>query len=561
MPVAAPVSPDYQTPTASRLAWLTPARCRLILAALLLFGFLSHLHYLRQPHCPIDLSPDEAHYWEWSRKPDIGYYSKGPLVAWIIRGSTSLFGHHMWSVRLPALVLAAATSLLTYWLTARLYKSERLALGAVLLTHLVPLFVAGSLLMTIDPPYFFCWGLATAFLALATLENKRWPWIALGVAVGVGSLAKYGMLLWPLGMLLFLRLDPQSRKHLRTPWPYVSISIGLLFLLPPLLWNAQHHWPTFHHVAKQTGLTTPSFSPLSPLELIAGQIGVLGPPLALLMLAAAFLPLPSGEGRGEGRRGEPHSAREAASPIPHFEIGNRQSTIRAHRLLLSTSLPLLALCLLASLRTKIQPNWPAAAYFGLTILTAHFIATHWRFAKPWLYATILFGLILTPIAHNVELVYPIAARLNIEPRRFDPTVKLKGWQQLGKRIAREASDPKLKSPFILCEDYMQTAELAFYAPGQPPTYCLGPYIADPNRRKRQSQYDLWPDRSLAQPTLKGRDAIYVGYWHDDLKSAFDRVEPLPEEPIARGGVQIRRFRIWRCFNFKGLTLPQGGQKF
>src|SRR5262245_20707278 len=42
--------------------------------------------------CPLGLAPDEAHYWEWSRKLDWGYYSKGPLVAWLIRGSCELFG-------------------------------------------------------------------------------------------------------------------------------------------------------------------------------------------------------------------------------------------------------------------------------------------------------------------------------------------------------------------------------------------------------------------------------------------------------------------------------------
>ena len=123
----------------------------------------------------------------------------------------------MWAVRLPALLFAVATSVLTYWLTRRLFKSDRLALGVVVLTHLVPMFVAGSLLMTIDPPYFFCWGLASAFLALATLEEKRWAWIGVGMALGVGTLAKYGMLIWPVGMVCFLLIDPASRKWLKTP--------------------------------------------------------------------------------------------------------------------------------------------------------------------------------------------------------------------------------------------------------------------------------------------------------------------------------------------------------
>src|SRR4051794_41855801 len=102
-----------------KLGWLTPARCRLILAAVLLFGFVSHLRYLRHD-CPIDLSGDEAHYWDWSRRLDLNYYSKGPLVAYLIRASCGGFGDTMWAVRLPALVLAMGTGLVTYLLAPKL---------------------------------------------------------------------------------------------------------------------------------------------------------------------------------------------------------------------------------------------------------------------------------------------------------------------------------------------------------------------------------------------------------------------------------------------------------
>src|SRR5882724_10529442 len=102
------------------LKWLTPARCRLIFAALMLFGFLGHLRYL-QHDCPIDLSGDEAQYWDWSRALDWSYYSKGPLVAYIIRASCAIFGETMPAVRYPALILAIGTSLCTYWLTKKLF--------------------------------------------------------------------------------------------------------------------------------------------------------------------------------------------------------------------------------------------------------------------------------------------------------------------------------------------------------------------------------------------------------------------------------------------------------
>ena len=41
---------------------------------------------------PYDLAPDEGHYWDWSRHLDWSYYSKGPLIAWIIRAGCEVFG-------------------------------------------------------------------------------------------------------------------------------------------------------------------------------------------------------------------------------------------------------------------------------------------------------------------------------------------------------------------------------------------------------------------------------------------------------------------------------------
>src|SRR5689334_7295693 len=115
-----------------RLDWLTPWRCRVIFVGLMVFGFFSHLNYLRHD-CPIDLSGDEAQYWDWSRQLDWSYYSKGPLVAVIIRASCAIFGDTMQGVRYPAIGFGVGTSIVTYLLTRKLFGSERLALGAVLL--------------------------------------------------------------------------------------------------------------------------------------------------------------------------------------------------------------------------------------------------------------------------------------------------------------------------------------------------------------------------------------------------------------------------------------------
>src|SRR5215204_5470961 len=129
--------PAADVSRAGPLRWLTPARCRLILAIVLSFGFLSNVLFLTRD-CPIDLSGDEAQYWDWSRQLDLSYYSKGPLVAYIIRASCAIFGETMWAIRLPALLLAVGTGVVTYLLARKLFSNERLALGAALLNALVP---------------------------------------------------------------------------------------------------------------------------------------------------------------------------------------------------------------------------------------------------------------------------------------------------------------------------------------------------------------------------------------------------------------------------------------
>jgi len=561
--------------------WFTPGRCRAILFGLVVFGFWSHLQYLRND-CPIDLSGDEAQYWDWSRQLDWSYYSKGPLVAYIIRASTELFqSNEMWVVRLPAVVLASMTSLLTYWLTLRLFKSDRLALGAVLLNHIVPMFVAGSMLMTIDPPYFFCWALATAFLALAVLEEKKWAWIGVGLAVGVGILAKYGMLIWPIGMVIFLWLDGRGdggRKNwLKTVWPWLAVGISLLFLTPPIIWNVQHDWVTLKHVAKQTGTTAQErFFNGNFFEFIGSQIGVLGPALAVILIGAVVYAV---------RRGRARAAVDAERPVDPFG--------RQMRLLLWTAAPLFLICVVMSIRSKMQVNWPAASYFSLMILAAYFLSTRlarkelWRPWRGWFWGAAVFGVAFIPIAHDFSLTYPLMARFKMEPRKWDMTAKMKGWEELGARLGKEMSGPipdirrslpgvggvasiafpalYMERPFVLCEDYMQTAETAFYTPGNPITYCAGPYLADP---KRHTQYDVWKNRRLNQPELRGRDAMYVGYLDDEkqgdvmvagnLRKAFEKSEELEEEPIVQRGLKVRRFKIYRCIGFKGMEMKGGG---
>src|SRR6476620_2691859 len=109
-------------------------RWRLLAILLILGSSALHVAYLTHD-CPLDLSPDEAHYWDWSRHLDWSYYSKGPLVAYLIRlgcelfgsWSVSLTGNEMLAVRLPAVLCGSLLLASLYVLTVQVTRREQLA--------------------------------------------------------------------------------------------------------------------------------------------------------------------------------------------------------------------------------------------------------------------------------------------------------------------------------------------------------------------------------------------------------------------------------------------------
>src|SRR5947209_19911756 len=166
-----------------RWAW------RIVAAALILLAAALRIFYLASD-CPLDLAPDEAHYWDWSRHLDWSYYSKGPLVALLIRLSCELFGP--WSraltgtdvlaVRLPAVACGSLLLASLYVLTVQVYRRERWALAAVGIALTLPLIAAGSSLMTIDAPFTCCWGWALVFGHRALFRGSAWAWPEIGRA-------------------------------------------------------------------------------------------------------------------------------------------------------------------------------------------------------------------------------------------------------------------------------------------------------------------------------------------------------------------------------------------
>ena len=275
------------TPPALRTDFsLGPAKVALALA-LALIGYRLTLGVFDRT----ELSTDEAQYWFWGQSFAFGAYSKPPLIGWINRLSTEMFGQSVAAVRLPAILFYAATTAVIFACARRVAPAPAAALAALL--YLVsPAVVLGSALMTTDTPLL----LAAALALLAQLQlgeaqasgkRARGAAVLLGLALGFGLLAKHAMLFWLGGAVAAAALSPMFRPSRLDL--LIASAVMLAVIAPHLVWLAQHGFITVSHVQDITEGAGPSA--LRPLRFVAEQFLVAGPfTFAAIWLARRDLP-------------------------------------------------------------------------------------------------------------------------------------------------------------------------------------------------------------------------------------------------------------------------------
>ena len=467
---------------------------------------------------PLDLSPDEAHYWEWSRRLDLSYYSKGPMIAYLIALSTSLFGNNEFGVRFLAVVLSVLSSMVLYKLGKEMYH-ENVGVASALLFQLIPLYSAFGVIFSIDSPFIFFWTVSLyLFWKAAGQETSGHSflgyWLLLGVSVGLGLLTKYTMAFFYLCAFLFLILSSHKRVLLKTVSPYLALLISILIFSPVIVWNEGHDWVTFRHTAGQAHLADGLQISLKSLaEFIGSQLGIVTPILFVLIVIGLW--------RVEGK-------------------GKRD-------FLLWFSLPVIVFFVVKSIQGKVQANWAMTGYItGLIAFSAVYIHK-WKELGPPLKKIIIAGIALSFVVAAVAH-YP--SKFHI-PVKLDPTSRLRGWKELGRQVS-DIHDEMRKGGkvFILSDSYQIASELAFYGKGHPVTYCV-------NLGRRMNQYDLWPDFY----SLINSDAIFVtigdAEMHPKVKDSFGHYEKRLLRVYDKDRL-LKKYSVFLCYGFKGMKREKAG---
>jgi 4-amino-4-deoxy-L-arabinose transferase-like glycosyltransferase len=459
-----------------------------------------------------DLYPDEAQYWLWSLNPAFGYYSKPPMVAWLIAATTAILGDDAAAIRLAAPLLHFGTSLILYHLARRLYDS-RTALWSAIAYATLPGVSASAAIMSTDAPLLFCWTVALyAFVRAREPGGGRW-WIMAGVAAGLGLLSKYAMAYWLLSALLFLLLFRDERRHVRR---FLGATLlAILIYAPNVAWNASHGFVSYLHTRDNADLGGPLFHPAMFFEFLGSQFGVFGPIFFAALLALVVL--------------APKSLRD-----------------RRAALLACFALPTLAMMLVVSFLSRAQPNWSAPTFVSAVVLVVAWLVARGRVTL--IAVSVALDVAIALVAFGAHDILPVfGAEL---PVHLDPLHRLRGWKTLGNSVSEMLA--RHPGTHLMSDDREVMAALIYY---------VHPHPFDALKWNGEGgihdQFDLTADPAR----YVGDDFMLVAKSPDNVQrilSRFKSVEPIEQEILIRlDRKTLRKYRIYWLHGFEGYRSGDG----
>ena len=396
-----------------------PSKQTLALLSLLVISLVIRLFFMQHT----DLWVEEAYYWNYATHLDWSYLDHPPMVAVLIKASTAFWGLNEFGVRCPALICWGISLYYSYRYAELIQKNA--GRYALVLLSVLPFFFCYALIMTPDMPLMACWSATLYYLHRALCLNQARAWYGAGIALGLGLLSKYSMLLLVFSTLGYVLSTAQTRCWLRRKEPYLALAIAILFFTPVIYWNSQHDWISFGFQSTRR-IQGPTQSSL----------------LEFTGLLICFL-TPQGL-------------------ISGLELLRPKSLILAkntHRLICYQSLLPLGVFLVFSLSREIKSNWLGPCLLGLIPWLAYAMHAQKQSLKAW-YQT---AWILLPIYGTLLFCLAFGQPQAINRLIFN---KMISWDQLSQdvlSIAEQEGTIRHRLPIIVPLDrYSIAAELNFY---------------------------------------------------------------------------------------------------
>lgn len=484
-----------------------------------------------------ELIPDEAYYWEWSRRLDLSFYDQGPGAGLYIRLFTSILGNTNFALKLAAVTAGFGTSVFLIF-TARLFDFEKKGLfWTILLSQLIPGFFGGSIFIMHDSPLLLSWSAALYFTVHYIFKKDILSLYLLFLCLGFGALSKHSMVFFALSLIVWLFMNPKQSVLLKNPHFYAGLVLAGAVFSPVIIWNIQHHWDNVDaiiHLRSSGGVYSKKWN---TGEYIGGQLLAMSPLWFIASAILLFLPLGNFFSR---------LRKEKMSFL--FQRGTNDSESAFSFLYLNASV-LLLYFLFMSFTKHIQANWTFPAYLPMILISAVFLEKRTgTLMETAVFRTFQIGIFFA-LLFNVFSFFsiPIVKLFNIPLEPYSvPGYRQTGFREAAEEIRklRDKTDPNAE---IIANKYQDAAILSWFLSGQP-------FVQSLNIMQK-NQYNYWLHLE------KGKN-YFLGFIEDKtceksfiffqsyLELMFEEVKEFPEQDIIIDGKTVKRYQAWHLKNFR-----------
>jgi hypothetical protein len=468
----------------------SPKQHRQLLAVAALIALLTAMRMVYAG--VIELRTDEAYYWTWSKESVLSFLDHPPMIAWLIRFGTAIFGDTNFGVRFAGVLAMLVTQLLLADIVRRVTQDFRAVITAVLMPEAAVYY--GLLMAKVAPDVAlipFAVAMVWALVRLAESGDARW-WLAAGTFAGLALLSKFTAAMLLPAVLAFM-LIPGWRRWLTSPYPWAAALIAVALFSPVLIWNAQHDWASFRFQSVRA-VATHELSLRTVGDFLGLQFFLVGPILLPVVLSGVALTA----WRGVRRR----------DPVAI----------------------LLSLCVIVpfgyffwkSLSLRIGDTWPmflwpigfAAAAINIAMLPREgWPAWMIKSTIAWANAAVASGIVLVVGV----FLYSVASPWNFFGKA-DPIGGEAGYDQVASRAKEEMQ--KIGATWIATTDYRTYAMLRWYFKDHVP-------VVEINERGRFLGF-----RDPGMNSIKGHAGLYVAREPDEKNPVWQSTTAVLE-PLGR----------------------------
>lgn len=457
------------------------------------------------------LMPQDAYYYYvYGEHLSLSYFDHPPLIGYLLRISTEIFGKTVIAIKLADTLVTAATVYAFYRLSLYFLGTYR-ARRALLLLFSTFMVTILSLVSTPDVPLMLFWSLSLIMLYKAIFLEKQIYWLWSGLMMGLSFDSKYTGILLPAGLVLFFLVSGTHRKKLLSRGFWLSVVIFIITILPVMIWNARNHFVSFRFQSEDRAESIQGlhFTPLNVAGLIGHQSAILTPVLFFALVYFLF------------------------RILKRYVRGKKNISDRS-LFLLCFFVPGFLGFVAISLVYWVKLNWLMPVYLTGIILAAKYIS------MKWVKYQVIFSLVIH-VALAVEIFfYPVQVK-------SDDTWF--GWKTLAKDVEKiHHGNP---SAFVFSADGNKTSSiLNFYSDS---------VVYSQNVIGENALHFDYIGQNLH--ALEGKNAYFINSvpnfsndarenkYPESLKLYFDSITELDPILIRNESKTMRKFLVFYCTNY------------